>query len=183
MNMEQAQSATLAGSFPAQTNIQSLRRRAISPLKGRATVQMNGGWKERDEGWRQRKEDEECNESDYVTEGGITRASFRKTASSLPNARNPFWFRRMLGICNQLRAAAEEPLSFYSHGDVTRERKCWGCLSTLSCHLQTLNASCGIARLPLHGNKAGKKQGFVRAADATCEAKHGRRHTRVDCKL
>lgn len=59
---------------------------------------MNGGWKERDEGWRQRKEDEECNESDYVTEGGITRASFRKTASSLPDARNPFWFRRMLGI-------------------------------------------------------------------------------------
>lgn len=69
-----------------------------SPLKGRATAQMNVAWKERDEGWRQRKEDEECNESDYVTEGGITRASFRKTASSLPDAQNPFCFRRMLGI-------------------------------------------------------------------------------------
>lgn len=41
--------------------------------------------------WQQRKEDEECNESDYVTEGGITRASFRETVGLLSDTQNPFF--------------------------------------------------------------------------------------------
>lgn len=156
-----------------------------SPLKGRATAQMNGGWKERDQGWRQRKEDEECIESDYVTEGGITRASFRETASSLPDARNPFWFRRMLGImqsaaCGDGGGGAAIILQSWRNNE--REK-----VLGLFIHfvMSPTNAKC-LSRhrtSPVAWQQSGEKQEFVRAAVATCEAKDGRRHTRVDCKL